>query len=191
LAKVLLTLLATMAKTNAFPLALLFVGSFLGSLAACASQPRPEPPQQPQFLRAITAPSRLEPAEPLPEGARAILRTRMASHARDMGDLMSAIMILRYREIEERANDIANESQFARPLTNDATELNAALPEKFFVYQRELRVLAASLATAAHALDAFKVASAYGQVSETCVKCHATYRAERQQPAMPANGIAQ
>lgn len=149
------------------------------AVTACSSSPPPQPPQQEQLIRAVSAPERLNPPEDFPGPARALLHTRMASHARDMGNLVSAIMVLRYPDIETGANAIANESLFARPLTNDATELNAALPDKFFVYQRELQVLASSLASAAHNLDALKVANAYGLVSETCVKCHATYRAGR------------
>ncbi|HEY0713233.1 MAG TPA: hypothetical protein VGF45_11210 [Polyangia bacterium] len=146
---------------------------------ACATPDRKEPPQQKQFLAAISPPARLEPPESLPGPALELLRSRMANHASDMGTLMSAIMILRYPEIEARANAIANETTFARPITQDATELNAALPENFFVYQRELRVLAASLANAASRMDALQVADAYGKVSETCVRCHASYRAGR------------
>ena len=147
--------------------------------ATCATAPHAEAPQQAQLVQAISPPARLEAPEYLPGPARALLRTRMAGHARNMGDLTSAIMILRYPEIEERAGEIAGEALFARPHSQDATELNSALPEKFFVYERELRVLAGSLASAAHGLNAFAVANAYGQLSETCVKCHATYRAGR------------
>ena len=86
------------------------------------------PPQQEQLVRAVTPPASLGPPDYLPGTARALLRTRMASHTRDMADLMSAIMILRYPEIEERAQAIASEARFARPHSNDATELNAALP---------------------------------------------------------------
>jgi hypothetical protein len=159
------------------PLALIALLALAG--ASCATRPSSEPPQQAQLVRAVSPPERLGSPEYLPGAARDLLRTRMASHARDMGDLMSAIMILKYPEIEQRASDIAHEAHFARPHSNDATELNAALPEKFFVYERELRVLASSLASAAHKLEPFQVADAYGQLSETCVKCHATYRAGR------------
>jgi cytochrome c556 len=152
----------------------------VASLATgCATQPPAEPPQQAQLLRAISPPARLDPPESLPGTARALLRTRMASHAQDMAALMSAIMILRYSEIEERATAIATEAHFARPHSNDATELNSALPEKFFANERELQVLAGTLAGAAHRLKPFEVANAYGQLSETCVKCHAVYRAGR------------
>jgi cytochrome c556 len=144
---------------------------------ACATRGSEQPPQQVQLTRAISAPARLEPPAHLPAEARELLRTRMASHARDMADLMSAVMILRYDQVAERAQAIAGEAHFARPLTGDASELNAALPEQFFAQDRQLRVWAGALATAAENLDAFAVANAYGELSETCVSCHAAYRA--------------
>lgn len=143
----------------------------------CASQQRREqPPQAAQLNRAIAAPSRLQPVEPLPAVARQLLATRMVSHGHDMGDLVSAIMILDYDRIRARARGIAGDVDFARPLTHDATELNAALPAKFFLYQDALRTQTALLADAAARQSAFDVAKAYGAVSETCVQCHATYR---------------
>jgi hypothetical protein len=144
--------------------------------SACASQQDRHPPQEAQLTRALSAPGRLAPPEYLPAEARALLRTRMASHARDMADLMSAVMVLRYDEIARRAQGIAEEAHFARPLTGDASELNSALPERFFAHDRQLRVWAGALATGAEKLDPFAVANAYGQLSETCVSCHATYR---------------
>jgi cytochrome c556 len=147
--------------------------------AACGTGRPGGPPQQAQLVNAISPPARLEPPEYLPGAARAVLRTRMASHAREMGTLVSAIMVLRYAEIEERSNAIAHDTRFARPLTGDATELNSALPEKFFDYERELRVWAGALTTAAEKTDPFAVATAYGELSQVCVKCHATYRQGR------------
>jgi cytochrome c556 len=147
--------------------------------AACASAPPAEPPQQAQLVRAISPPDRLAPPESLPGTARALLHTRMSSHAADMGQLMSAIIALRYPEIEERANNIAKETHFARAHSQDATELNSALPEKFFEYERSVRVLASALASAAYERQPFQVANAYGQLAETCVQCHAVYRAGR------------
>jgi len=132
------------------------------------------------MLAAVSPPSRLEAPAHLPGEARQLLRTRMASHAQDMSALMSAIMVLRYAEIEERANSIAHEARFAAPHSQDATELNSALPEKFFVRQDELRAGARSLSAAARDLDPYRVAAAYGRLSEECVRCHADYR-----PATP------
>jgi hypothetical protein len=152
--------------------------SFWGLLLlGCAGRNAGEAPQQRQLADAVSAPDRLAPPEYLSVDARALLRTRMGNHARNMGELTSAIMVLRYPEIRERALAISEEPRFARPLTRDATELNSALPEKFFVYERELRVFAAALASAAETTNAFAVAEVFGRMSETCVKCHATYRA--------------
>ena len=64
----------------------------------------------------------------------------------------------------------------SRPITGDATELNAALPEKFFVRQDELKASARVLEGAAQGLDPNAVATAYGRLSEACVRCHADYR---------------
>jgi hypothetical protein len=153
----------------------LLVGLVL-AVAACATQRPEQPPQQIQFTRAISAPGRLEPPEHLPAEARVLLRARMNSHARDMADLMSAVMVLRYQEIAGRAQKIAEEDRFARPLTGDASELNSALPERFFAQDRQMRVWAGALASAAEKTDPFAVATAYGQLSEACVSCHAAYR---------------
>jgi cytochrome c556 len=160
----------------ALPASAVLVAAFL---TGCASAPPAESPQQAQLLQAISPPERLEPPASLPGTARALLRTRMASHAHDMAALTSAIMVLRYAEIEARATAIATEAHFARPHSDDATELNSALPKEFFDHERTLRVMASSLASAAHKLDPFQVANAYGQLSETCVRCHAVYRAGR------------
>jgi cytochrome c556 len=143
---------------------------------SCASQTPNQPPQQEQLARAITAPDRVDPPEPLPAAARALLKQRMATHARDMSDLVSAIMLLEYSRIAIRAEAIAEEANWSRPITGDATELNAQLPEKFYVRQDDLKPAARRLAAAANSHNPYKVAAAYGQLSETCVRCHADFR---------------
>jgi cytochrome c556 len=150
----------------------------LGSLAmtSCARRPPQQAPQPAPLSNALSAPVRLLPPEDLPDPARSILRSRMAFHAQDMGALTWATTVLRYDLVKEKATAIASDATLARPLTGDATELNSALPEKFFVLQDELRMAARTLAVAAAANDASSVAAAYGRLSETCVKCHATYR---------------
>ena len=146
---------------------------------ACASRSPQQPPQQEELVRAVSPPERLAPPDDLPGPVRAILSHRMASHARDMGALMSAVMILDYPQAQTRATAIVEDVSLARPLTGDATELNSALPEKFFAFQDQLRAAATALASAAADKSAFAVADAYGHVSETCVKCHAVYRQGR------------
>lgn len=147
--------------------------------AACATPAHNQPPQQAQLTQAVSVPDRLRPPEHLSDGARAILKERMASHARNMGGLMSAIMILQYDEIRAGARRIVDDGSLSRPLANDATELNSALPEKFFLYQDDLRLEARTLAEAAGRQHPFDVADSYGRLSQVCVRCHATYRQGR------------
>jgi hypothetical protein len=145
--------------------------------SACASQTTAsQPPQQAQLARAIAAPDRSGPPQPLSPAAREILKTRMASHARDMSDLVSSIMILDYDLIARTGDGIAADVNLSRPISRDATELNSALPEQFFVRQDELRAGAKALAAAGRARDPHRVAAEYGHLSEGCVRCHADYR---------------
>ena len=147
--------------------------------ASCAAPSKNQPPQQAQLAQAVAAPTRLRPPEQLSPTARELLRLRMVSHARDMNELTSAIMLLRYPEIRDDALRLAGDASLSRPLTADATELNAALPEKFFLYQDALRLEGKTLAEAAERQQPFDVADSYGRLSQVCVRCHATYRAGR------------
>jgi cytochrome c556 len=144
---------------------------------ACATPPAP--PQQTQLAQALSPPERATPPIYLPPVARELLKSRMANHTRDMGDLVSAIMILDYPRVEERARAIVADVSLSRPLTDDATELNSALPASFFDRQDALRAEARELAQDAHAENARRVASDYGHLSEACVRCHADFRPAR------------
>jgi len=161
--------------------AIFFLACAIVVTPACADKPAHHalPPQEAQFVRAVSPPERLLPPEQLSGAARSILKSRMASHARDMGDLMSAIMVLQYESIRTGATRIVEDASLSRPLSDDATELNSALPEKFFLYQDQLRLEARTLAEAAGGQRAFDVADSYGRLSQVCVRCHATYRAGR------------
>jgi cytochrome c556 len=143
----------------------------------CAAPAAHQPPQQQQLARAISAPDRRGTPDHLPEAARQVLRTTMASHARNMADLMAAIMVLDYPRIHTGADAVADDVSLARPLTGEAAELNALLPEEFFRQQDELRESAQGLADAARRMSAHGVAYAYGRLSESCVRCHHVYRA--------------
>jgi cytochrome c556 len=149
----------------------------LALLSACANQTTNEPPaQHAQLARAVAAPDRAGPPEPLSPAAREILKARMASHSRDMAELVSSIMALDYDRIAETGDAISADVNLSRPISQDATELNAALPEKFFARQDELRAGAKTLAAAARARDPERVARDYGRLAEGCVRCHADYR---------------
>jgi cytochrome c556 len=127
----------------------------------------------------VAPPERLRPPDPFPEAAREVLKTHMASHARDMSALVSDIMLLRYDQIRAGGERIAGDASLSRPLANDASELNSALPEKFFLYQDNLRLEAKTLAEAASRQQPFDVADSYGRLAQVCVRCHAAYRAGR------------
>jgi hypothetical protein len=147
--------------------------------AACAGPQRSQPPQETQLKQAVSPPERLRPPEQLSDTARAILRGRMVAHARDMSGLVSAIVVLHYDEIKDGALRIAGDASLSRPLSEDATELNSALPEKFFLYQDDLRLEAKTLAEAADRQQPYDVADSYGRLSQVCVRCHAAYRQGR------------
>lgn len=171
------TLLLLRAVSIHSPLPFLVLVLFAVAAIGCATPQ--QSPQQRQLTQAVSPPDRLRPSEPLSDVARALLKARMADHARDMGGLVSDIMILQYDRIEQGARRIADDANLSRPLANDASELNSALPEKFFLYQDNLRLEARTLAEAASRQNAFDVADSYGRLSQVCVRCHATYRAGR------------
>jgi cytochrome c556 len=165
-----------MRNVNRLGVRRLILVAALVPLSACATPPAYQAPQRTQAVRAVETPRRADPPEPLSPAARSLLKERMASHGRDMNDLVSAIMVLDYLRIEQRGDQIADDVALARPVSHDATELNAALPEKFFVHQDKVKVEARALAAAARAHDPYRVAEQYGRLSEGCVRCHADYR---------------
>jgi len=161
------------------PAALASLSLLAGVAAASCATTEPHPPQQDQLAQALAAPDRREPPQYLSNTTRELLRARMASHANDMGELVSAIMILQYPRIAEKAAAIEAQVDLARPVTKDATDLASSLPPVFFDYQDELKARARALAEAAKAQGAFRVADAYGDLSKTCVKCHSVFRGSR------------
>lgn len=116
---------------------------------------------------------------PLSNAARAIVRERMASHSKQMTELVWSVVLLDYAESARIATAIATEPRLARPTTGDATELNSALPPRFFELQDQLRDQARELAAAARARDPSATAKRYGGLAETCVRCHDAYLSRR------------
>lgn len=103
----------------------------------------------------------------------------MARHAQDLPALARACVNLEYGQAAELGRDIGGDANLARPLTGDATELNALVPEAFFTLQDQLRVEARAVAEAAARQDGEALAGAYGRLSATCVRCHAAFRKPR------------
>ncbi len=111
----------------------------------------------------------------MPPLARQLLRQRMQSHGRDQSRLVIAVTLLERDVVKSIATDVANEPRLVRPTPEARDELNAALPERFFVLQDALRLRAKDLAAAAENKDDAALAKAFGQLVETCVSCHSAY----------------
>jgi len=107
--------------------------------------------------------------------ARAVIHQKMADHGDQMNELVWAVVLLDRAETARIATAIAEQPRLARPSTGDATELNTALPPRYFELQDQLRDRARSLAAAAKDWDSRVVARSYGQLAETCVACHEVY----------------
>jgi hypothetical protein len=162
-------------RLGAAGLALVFV------LRAHALGQEPRPPERPELpptsARPFVPPAErhLPPPAQLSPTTRALLHTKMAQHRRDMTDLVMAVILIDYPESARLARSIAEEPRLARPLTKDATELNTTLPDRYFQLQDELHERAAHLAEVARARNGAELASAFGQLAETCVSCHRVY----------------
>lgn len=128
------------------------------------------------------APPAQEPSSPglqapdyLNELARKLLKERMTRHGRDMSRLVQAVVLLERDVARDLAQSIANEPRITRPVPGATDELNAALPEQFFVRQDELRERAKALAAAAKSGKDDELAARLGDVMRTCVGCHSAY----------------
>jgi cytochrome c556 len=96
-----------------------------------------------------------------------------------MTELVWAVVLLDHASTATLANAIAAEPRFRRPLTGDATELNSALPPRFFTLQDELLTRARELEVAARSRDAARIARGYGALATSCVACHDAYLSPR------------
>jgi cytochrome c556 len=107
--------------------------------------------------------------------ARQLLTQRMVRHGRDMLALVESVLLLDRETTQRLAAEIAAEPRLTRPIAGGADDVNAALPERFFVLQDELKSRATDLAEAARLGDDVKLAARLGELTQTCVSCHSTY----------------
>ncbi|MGZ3438347.1 MAG: hypothetical protein ACXVDD_02480 [Polyangia bacterium] len=122
------------------------------------------------------APERhLPPVERLSDAARGALATQMHSHARGMMELVSTATVLDYDAVVASAQRLLEEPRIARPLTGDASELNAVLPPRFFALQDELRGDLQALKLAASSREPEALADTFAATSKTCIRCHQSY----------------
>lgn len=141
------------------------------ALMGCSSGGVAKAPQTSE----TSAQKRLPPPGHFPPTARALLSDRMQHHGQAMSDIVWSVLFLDYDAAADIAEEIASEPQLARPVRREAGELNSLLPERFFALQEELVLRAKTLARVARTEDAGAIAQAIGELSGTCVRCHATY----------------
>lgn len=130
-----------------------------------------------------TGPSEASLAVETPEGhlpkmVRPLLTDRMYVHGEDLRDLNWAVLFLDRATVQEIAERIAEAPRFAPPGSGDATELNTQIPNDFFDLQSELSERARVLSRVALSSDLVAVSAAYGEMVQTCVRCHDRYLEE-------------
>ena len=135
---------------------------------------RPPPPSQTQ-RPGMPAEHHLAPPADLSPTVRRLLHERMGRHAKTMSELVQAVIVLDYPQTERLAHEIGEQPRLARPLSQDATELNSSLPDEFFRLDDQLRSRASLLADAARMRNGAELATSFGNLAETCVACHRTY----------------
>ena len=118
---------------------------------------------------------RLLVSERIPQIARALLQKRMERHGETLSELMYRLVLFDYDAVRTEAQHIREEAPLARPLTGDATELNSALPERFFEWQDELRARALDVEHAAQGGNSQKLLDGYLALAKTCMGCHRLY----------------
>lgn len=103
--------------------------------------------------------------------ARALLRSKMKSHNRELRDLSMAVVTLQFAEAARLAQLVANQPRLDR-----SAGPAAQLPPRFFELQDELKVNAQSLADTAKQGALEPTEAAYQKVVGTCVSCHAVFK---------------
>ncbi len=111
--------------------------------------------------------------ERIPAPARSVIASKMSRHAEQMSTLMTQVLVLDFDGAAHTAGEMFDEPGLARPIAGD--ELNGLLPERFFVLQDGLRSQARQVVAAAAAHDADRLAGVFGELTKTCVACHAVY----------------
>ncbi len=147
------------------------VAALIAVPGAALGQQR-KPPHKPSAEVVAEAPTK---APALSELARQLLRRRMERHGKDLSQLIMAVVLLRREVVEPLAQNVAAEPRIVRPLPGDRDELNAALPERFFVLQDELRARAKELADASKTKKDKELAEALARMTQVCVSCHSAF----------------
>jgi hypothetical protein len=126
-------------------------------------------------LEKSEAEARATEGPPLSELARQLLRRRMERHGKDMTQLMTGVVLLKREVVRTLAAGISSEPRIVRPLPDAKDELNASLPERFFVLQDELRERAKNVAERAQKGSDKELGESFALLTQTCVACHSAF----------------
>ena len=128
----------------------------------------------------LTAQEVKKGAEALSPEVRALLAQEMLHIEKGMQNIFSNIVKGEYENISKTAIDIENSFIFKRKLTNaQRAELKAKIPKSFIETDRSFHELAGKLANAAEFEEKENVQKYFTEMTQTCVKCHATYATHR------------
>ena len=112
-------------------------------------------------------------ADTVSEEARAFLKLKMKNHSKEMQELSVAVATVKLSDVQRLAQDIANE-----PRLDSSVGPAMKLPARFFELQEELRKQAQALSEAGRANEMSGTLEKYSEVVETCMACHAAFRAQ-------------
>ena len=122
--------------------------------------------------------------EAMPDVARPLVRPMMQQHGDDLLQLVTAVVLLQYPEIDEAARRIAVTPILARTSSPaDAGQLQ--MPPRFYALQDQLKERARGLGRSARMRDDAALARDLGMMMQACVSCHSAYLkrpASRQAP---------
>lgn len=138
------------------------------TLAACASS------QGSQQQKAAVMPRKRMPApEHLSPEIREHFRREMTAHGDDMTVLLWSILFLDVDGAADFAQEIKQMNWLKRPAEGEESQV----PERIYALQEELVSRAEKLSAVASAGDhePEELANVFGEVAQTCVKCHSYY----------------
>ena len=132
------------------------------------------------LVTSLSAQESKKGAEALSPEVRSLLTQEMLHIEKGMQSIFSNIVKGEYGNISKTAIDIENSFIFKRKLTNvQRAELKEKIPKSFIDADRGFHQLAGKLANAAEFEEKENVQKYFFEMTQTCVKCHATYAKHR------------
>ena len=121
------------------------------------------------------AKKKLPPPGYLSPQLRKVLDKRMEHHGTAAMGLTVSVVLLAHDDVAELALKIADAPGLSRMREGQEDTLNALLPQRFFMFQDQLKRRARDLADVAAKRDNEKIHAAFSRLTQTCMGCHAVY----------------